>query len=98
MSTRERLEPLLQRELSSLIPTLKDPRIPLVVTVETVSLSPDGRLARVSVSTLDDEDSEAMLEALNRASGYLQRELAADLGLKFTPKLRFQTSVLGAGL
>ena len=87
--SRERLEHSLQRELSSLMPTLKDPRIPIVVTVEAVNLSRDGRLAKVLVSTLDDEDEEAMLEALNRASGYLQKEIAKDLGLRFTPKLSF---------
>jgi len=87
--SRERLEPTLQRELSSLIPTLKDPRIPIVVTVETVNLSRDGRSAKVLVSTLDDEDEDAMLEALNRSSGYLQKEIAKDLGLRFTPKLTF---------
>lgn len=87
--SRERLEHTLARELSSLMPTLKDPRIPIVVTVEAVNLSKDGRLAKVLVSTLDDEDEEAMLEALNRASGYLQKEIAKDLGLRFTPKLSF---------
>lgn len=87
--SRERLEHTLQRELSSLMPTLKDPRIPIVVTVEAVSLSKDGRLAKVLVSTLDGEDEDAMLEALNRSSGYLQKEIAKDLGLRFTPKLSF---------
>lgn len=87
--SRERHEITLQRELSALLPTLKDPRIPMIVTVEAVNLSPDGRQARVLVTTLDDEDAEAMLNALNRAAGYLQREVARDLGLKFTPKLTF---------
>ena len=61
----------------------------MVVTVEAVSLSKDGRMAKVLVSTLDDEDEDAMLEALNRSSGYLQKEIAKGLGLRFTPKLTF---------
>ncbi len=89
MSKFIRLEQALQRELSSLIAQLQDPRVPLVVTVERVKLSPDGRQARVLVSALEPEDEEGMLAALNGASGYLQHEIAEDLALKFTPKLRF---------
>ena len=89
-----RLEGALERELSSLIPTLQDPRIPLVVTVERVKLSPDGRQARVLVSSLEAADQGGtgqadLLAALNGAAGRLQHEIAADLALKFTPRLRF---------
>ena len=86
-----RLETTLQRELSRLIPTLTDPRIPVVVTVERVRLSPDGQQAKVLVSALDEGE---MLAALNGASGYLQRELAAELNLRYTPKLSFFTDEL----
>ena len=88
-----RLETTLQRELSRLIPDLTDPRVPVVVTVERVRLSPDGRQAKVLVSALEEDTSE-MLEALNGASGYLQRELAAELNLRYTPKLSFFTDEL----
>lgn len=86
-----RLEHALQRELSSVIAELQDPRIPLVVTVEKVRLSPDGRQARVLVSSLDPAQNADMLAALEHAAGYLQHEIAADLGLRFTPKLQFFT-------
>ena len=88
-----RLETTLQRELSSLISNLTDPRVPVVVTVERVRLSPDGRQAKVLVSALEDDEDE-MLAALNGASGYLQRELAAELDLRYTPKLSFFTDEL----
>ena len=88
--SRQRLEPAIARELSRLMPRLKDPRIPLIVTVERVSLARDGRHAKVAVSTLDGEDVEAMLTALNRAGGYLQHELAESLALRYTPKLTFE--------
>ena len=88
-----RLETTLQRELSRLIPTLTDPRVPVVVTVERVRLSPDGRQAKVLVSALDEDEGE-MLAALNGAGGYLQRELAAELDLRYTPKLSFFTDEL----
>lgn len=91
MSERfQRLERDLARELSDLIPTLKDPRVPMVVTVERVALSRDGATAEVHVSALDDDDHEAMLEALNRAAGHLQRALAARLQMRRTPRLAFR--------
>lgn len=94
MSKYGRLEHALSRELSSLIAELRDPRVPLVVTVERVKLSPDGRAARVLVSALEPDDPEAMLAALNGAAGYLQHEIAADLGLRFTPRLHFYADPL----
>jgi ribosome-binding factor A len=86
---KSKYEHNLQRCLSDLIPTLKDPRIPMIVTVEEVHLSPDGKRAKVLVSTLEDEDVSGMLVALNRAAGYLQHEVADVLELRFTPKLSF---------
>ena len=94
MSKIDRLERSLARDLSSLIPTLKDPRIPLVVTVEDLRLSSDGRSGKVLVSTLDDEDVDGMLAALNRASGYLQNELSEAANLRFTPRLAFYADPL----
>jgi ribosome-binding factor A len=89
----ERLERAIARDLADLFPMLKDPRVPLIITIEQVKLSADGRKARVLVSTLTPEDNEAMLTALNRASGYLQHELAERLSLRFTPKLSFHTDL-----
>ena len=94
MSKAERYERSLARELSSLIPTLKDPRIPMIVTVEDVRLSADGRSGKVLVSTLDDADKDEMLAALNRASGYLQNEASEAVGLRFTPRLTFYLDAL----
>jgi ribosome-binding factor A len=79
----------LQRTLSELIPTLKDPRIPMIVTVEDVQLSRDGKQAKILVTTLENEDLDGMLTALNRAAGFLQHEIADILELRFTPKLSF---------
>jgi ribosome-binding factor A len=94
MSKSERLELALSRSLSELIPSLKDPRIPLIVTVERVHLSKDGKAAKVLVSTLDENDEEAMLAALNRSAGYLQKQIAQNLQTRFTPKLSFYSDLL----
>ncbi len=92
--SKEKLEHTIVRQLSDLIPTLKDPRVPLVVTVEKVNLSKDGKSAKVLVSTLEEKDIIGMLEALNRASGYLQHQLAEILELRFTPRLSFHVNPL----
>jgi ribosome-binding factor A len=91
---KSKYEQNLQRCLSELIPTLKDPRIPMIVTIEEVHLSRDGKHAKILVSTLEDEDLEGMQTALNRAAGYLQHEIADVLELRFTPKLSFHTDRL----
>ena len=59
------------------------------VTVSEARMSPDLRHATVFVSALGQSDPERVAEALNRAAGFLQKELARQIDLKFTPKLRF---------
>jgi ribosome-binding factor A len=69
---------------------LKDPRIGFV-TVTDVSTSPDLRHATVYVSVLgNDEQRAASLDGLQAAHGYLQRRVASELRLKYTPSLVFQ--------
>jgi ribosome-binding factor A len=92
--SKGKYEQNLQRCLSELIPTLKDPRIPMIVTIEEIHLSRDGKQAKVLVTTLEPEDLDGMLTALNRAAGYLQHEIADVLELRFTPKLSFHTDRL----
>lgn len=92
--SNERLELSLARELNSLIPNLKDPRIPLVVTVERVNLSKDGKTAKVLVSTLNEEDMADLLAALDRSKGYLQGQLAQSMQKRFTPRLSFFGNLL----
>ncbi len=92
MNKTERLELSISRFLGTTISSLKDPRIPLVVTVERVKLAGDGKSARVAISTLDEEQLDELVEALQHAAGYLQREMADSLSLRFVPKLRFHSN------
>ena len=86
------LERSLARTLSELIPELQDPRIPMIVTVERTRFNADLSQAKVLVSALGDErELENMEIALNRASGFLQRELAKEMRSRNTPKLTFTT-------
>jgi ribosome-binding factor A len=59
------------------------------ITVSEARMSPDLRHATVFVSALGQVDPAKVADALNRASGFLQKELGRQVELKFTPKLRF---------
>jgi len=62
-------------------------------TVSAVALTDDLRLAKVYVRTLSLDASpttqKALVDALYRAKGYLRRELAQRLSLRYAPDLRF---------
>lgn len=81
------VEAQLTRALSAAIAELRDPRVPLIVTVERVSVTPDYGLARVYVSALG--DMTALLDALEHSRGRLQREVARTVKLRRTPIFEF---------
>lgn len=68
---------------------LKDPRVGFV-TVTAVRTSSDLRHARVYVSVLGDEQARAdCLAGLRSATGYLQRRVAHEVRMKYTPEIAF---------
>lgn len=81
---------LIQKELSDLVERkLRDPRVQ-GVTITDVRVTPDLRTADVYVSRLgEEEEMREALAGLNAAAGYLKRELAPRLDLRFMPDLRF---------
>jgi ribosome-binding factor A len=69
---------------------LRDPALAHAnVTVTEVRVSPDLSNATVYVVPLGGTDSEAIVEALNHAQGFLRTALAHELDLRRTPHLRF---------
>ena len=78
----------LREVLADEIERLTDPRLELL-SVTGVDTSPDLRRATVYVSTLDLENAEAAVEALNRAAPRLQSALARQVRIKYTPQLEF---------
>ncbi len=85
----DRLASKIQRELASLIQSgLKDPRLTMLSILE-VQVSKDLSHARVFFSVLNAADASDCLQALNRASGFLQREIGKSLKTRVTPKLSF---------
>ena len=91
MSDRmRRVNESVRQVLSEALPELKDPRIGFV-TVTGVATSPDLRRARVYVSVLGAEKKrEQTLVALEAAHAVLQRTIARELRLKWTPQLTFE--------
>ena len=85
-----RVAELLQRELSALIrDRLKDPEVGMV-TISDVEVSRDLAHARVYFTLLGGEaEREKTREALQRAAGFLRRELGRELHLRTIPQLRF---------
>ena len=59
------------------------------VTIPAVKMSPDFKLATVTVMPLGGQDGEATVEALNRNKKELRALVAHRINLKFAPDLRF---------
>ena len=81
----------IQRELSALIRTVKDPRVAEagMLSVTAVETTQDLKYAKIVVSVLDKSASAQALKGLKSASGYLRRELGRALDLRNTPELAF---------
>ena len=85
----DRIASQVQRELARLVQHgVKDPRLssPSILEVEVTK---DLSSAKVYFSVLDPEDAAESLQALTRASGYLQREIGKVLKARITPRLKF---------
>ena len=84
-----RINEEIQRELASLIPNVKDPRVSGLISVTAVDTTPDLRYAKIYISVLDKSDCAQVLKGLKSASGDLRRELGHALQLRYTPELTF---------
>jgi ribosome-binding factor A len=87
----ERVNVLLRQKLSEIIAReMKDPRLAPIISIVHVGVSRDLHYAKVFTSVLGSpQESKAALEALNAASGFIRRELTAQLSLKTIPYLSF---------
>ena len=84
-----RINEEIQRELSNLIRTVKDPRVTGLISVTSVDTTTDLKFCKVYISVLDKSDVTQVLKGLKSASGYLRRELGRTLNLRNTPELNF---------
>jgi ribosome-binding factor A len=78
-----------QRILAELIQKgVNDPRL-AQATISGVTLSRDLRIARVYFSMHGNAEKQAVLEGFESAKGFIKRELARELGLRYMPDLKF---------
>ena len=91
-SRTQRVADHLQRELASLIQhEVRDPRVGMV-SITGVDVSRDLGHARVyytSIGCDTDEQAKESTEALNKAAGFLRRELSRDSSMRSVPQLKF---------
>jgi len=76
--------------LSSKIRGLKDPRVQnAMISITQVDTTTDLRYAKVYVSVLEKDRAKDVVKGLKSAGGWLRRELASALTLRYTPELIF---------
>lgn len=77
--------------LSKKINEIKDPRISgHMISVTRVETTGDLRYAKVYLSVMDLENEKEFKKGLKSASGWLRRELANSMSLRYTPELVFE--------
>ena len=85
-----RINEEIRAELSSILRTVKDPRVSQsMLTITHVDTTSDLRYARIYLTALDRTGEKDLMRGLKSASGYLRRELGSRLNLRYTPELQF---------
>ena len=85
-----RINEEIQKELSSLIRSLKDPRVQdTMISVTRVETTPDLRYTKVYVSFLQNDKTADTLKGLRSAAGFLRRELGKNLQLRYSPEIQW---------
>ena len=83
-----RINEEIQKELASLLRSVKDPRVQdTMISITHVETTPDLRYAKVYVSFLQEDRAADAMKGLKSAGGYLRRQLSSALQLRYTPEL-----------
>lgn len=85
----ERINNILQIEISQVLATEVKNRHIKFVTVTAVEASKDLGNAKVYVTVLNDEFKDETLKALNQAKGFIRRQLFDRVDLRNIPELNF---------
>ncbi|GBD98547.1 ribosome-binding factor A [bacterium BMS3Abin07] len=85
----QRVADLIREEIAMIIMRrVKDPRLSFI-TVTSVRVSEDLKLAKVYVSVLNRKETGRSVELLNAARGFIRSELSKNVKLKYIPQLEF---------
>lgn len=86
----DRISEEMKKELSAVLRTLKDPRIPLMTSIVSVTVTNDLRYAKAYVSVMGSpEEKKEALAALKSAAGYIRREIGGRMDLRCVPEFVF---------
>ena len=75
--------------LASHLRNVKDPRLQGMLSITGVEATKDLRYCKVYISSLEKGSEKDIMKGLRSASGFLRRELASSLSLRYTPELVF---------
>jgi ribosome-binding factor A len=94
MDRTKRLNSLIVQVLNEIIIyQLKDPRLKMV-SISDAHITKDLKHCKVFVSVLSNMDNEEhvrnVMECLNRAKGFMKKELGAKIKIRYTPELYFK--------
>jgi ribosome-binding factor A len=85
----DRVRNMLRQAISKILMDIKDPRVGFV-TLTDVDVSPDLRHAKGFVSIMGPpEERHITLDGLNRARGFVRRELYNNVTLRHIPEVTF---------
>ena len=83
-----RINEEIQKELSSLLRTVKDPRVQdTMISITRVETTPDLRYTKVYVSFLQEEKVKDAMAGLKSAAGWIRRQLGSNLKLRYAPEI-----------
>lgn len=83
-----RINEEIQKELSALLRTVKDPRVQdTMISITRVETTPDLRYTKVYVSFLQEERVKDAMAGLKSAAGYLRRQLGHNLQLRYSSEI-----------
>ena len=69
---------------------LNDPRIGGTWSIVRCEVTRDLRYAKVRISVLEADRRKGMMEALNRAAGFVRRQLGREVDLRYVPEVQFE--------
>ena len=69
---------------------VNDPRVGGTWSIVRCEVTRDLRYAKVRISILEADRRKPMMEALNRAAGFIRRQLGHEVDLRYVPEVQFE--------
>ncbi|MDY5730166.1 MAG: 30S ribosome-binding factor RbfA [Eubacteriales bacterium] len=86
----DRISEQAHRDIDTIVrDELNDPRISGTYSITRVEVTRDLSFAKVYVSVLEDDKRKGLLEALKHAAGFIRKELAKRMMIRYAPQLIF---------